>query len=272
MNAFETPLADLVAEWEQDGVPCEQPGFYDHPHYVRTERDQPDYIAAYARYVRERTYAPAYLARSRQVIREAAALLGRAVAEDGRPNLCVAVSKVLSKMLEREGVWNYVAAGALAVAFHVGPQRLTRHFFPFDVRPVDAAHAWVVAPPFRVVDLTIRQQRYPGPVQAYLPPHVLARHTQPAPIQLQELCAPALLRGLHLGGFSDGDILERVWPGGHRFSACFPPERLPAADAWLTYVPTRIVTPEGDLPHLNGLSINGKTPEHLYRQLREQVR
>jgi len=39
------------------------------------------------------------------------------------------------------------------------------------------------------------------------------------------------------------------------------------ASATLKYVPTRIITPEGDLDRLRALTINGKTPEVLYRSL-----
>jgi len=76
------------------------------------------------------------------------------------------------------------------------------------------------------------------------------------------------LLGLHLKGFSDDEILDRAFQSFKQFSSVFPPEVMQTASATLKYVPTRIITPEGDLDRLHALTINGKTPEVLYQRLR----
>lgn len=269
--SYKAPLEDIVGVWKRNGLSIDQPGFYDDPRYVRVEQAQQGYINTYARYVRDKTYTEGYLARSEAVIQAAATLLSREVIADGRPNLCVAVSKVLSKMLERENVWNYVVVGAFSVSMRIDGRWQTHAFYPFDVRPVDAAHAWVVAPPFCLVDLTLRQQRYPGPVAAYLPDRLLTTYTFGADVTPRDVCSPALLLGLHLKGFSDDEILDRAFLSFKQFSATFPPEVMQTASATLKYVPTRIITPEGDLDQLSALSINGKSPEVLYQRLRARL-
>jgi len=269
--SYEAPLEHIVGAWKQHGLPIDGPGFYDHPAYIRAEQAQPDYINTYARYVRDQAYTEGYLARSEAVIQAAAALLSKEVMGDGRPNLCVTVSKVLSKLLEREKVWNYVVVGAFSVSMRIDGSWQTHSFFPFDVRPIDAAHAWIVAPPFSIIDLTLRQQRYPGPVAAYLPDRLLANYTFGADVSSREVCAPALLLGLRLKGFSNEDILDCISPSLRLFSSVFPPEVVQTASATLKYVPIRIVTPEGDLDQLRHLSINGSTPEVLYQRLQSRI-
>ncbi|MFQ5568365.1 MAG: hypothetical protein ACE5G0_01745 [Rhodothermales bacterium] len=271
MTPHEPTLREIIGAWKCEGLPIHSPGFYDHPRYVRAEQAKPGYITTYARYVRDKFYNTPYLDRSEAVVRAAASVVSDEIREDGRSNLCVAACKVLAKMLEREGVWNYIVVGGCSVSFHIGPRQLTRSFFPFDVRPVDAAHAWVVAPPFRIIDLTLRQQRYPGPAHAYVPEQVLARRTSTDTVDAHEVCAPALLRGLRLNGLEDDDILDRLLAPFKHCISVFPPEVVHADSAAVKYVPIRIITPEGDLDRLRRLRINGKTPERLYQRLRARL-
>ncbi len=270
--SYEAPLDTIVARWKHGGVPLEKPGFYDHPAFVRAEQAQPDYLNTYARYVRDRTYSEGYLARSEALIQATATQLSREVIADGRTNLCVTASKVLSKLLERENVWNYIVVGAFSASVRVDGQWHTHSFYPFDVRPVDAAHAWVVAPPFTIVDLTLRQQRYPGPGAAPLPDRLLTTYTFGAEVAARDVCAPALLLGLRQKGFTDDEVLDRAFSSFKRFSTVFPPEVMQTASATLKYIPTRIIAPEGNLEHLSGLTINGASPEVLYQRFRGRIR
>jgi hypothetical protein len=269
--SYEAPIEEIIGIWKQGGLPIDGPGFYNHPQYIRTEQAQPGYINTYARYVRDRSYSDGYLYRSESIIEAATSMLGREVAADGRPNLCVTVSKVLSKMLERLNVWNYVVVGTFLVSFRRDGRWQTHAFYSFDMRPVDAAHAWVVAPPFRIIDLTLRQQKYAGPAPDHLPDTVVSQYTFGGDVAAREVCAPALLLGLKLKGFSDEDVLDRVYGAFKQFSAVFPPEVVQSASATLKYIPTRIITPEGDLEQLGNLSINGKTPKVLFQKLRSRV-
>ena len=269
--SYEASLETIVEAWRRGGLPIDAPGFYDHPRYVRAEQAQPGYINTYARYVRDRAYTDAYLVRSEAVIQETATLLSREVVADGRTNLCVTVSKVLSKILEQQGIWNYVAVGAFSVSIRIDGRWQTHAFYPFDVRPVDAAHAWVVAPPFHIIDLTLRQQQYPGAVAACLPDRLLTTYTFEAEVVARDVCAPALLLGLRGKALTGDEVLDRAFPAFRRFSRVFPPKVVQTASATLKYTPTRIITPEGNLDQLRPLTINGSSPEVVYRRLRGRV-
>ena len=269
--SYDASLEAIVGTWKRSGLSIDKPGFYDHPLFIRAEQAQPGYINTYARYVRDQAYSEAYLNRSEAVIQAAAAALSREVQADGRSNLCVTASKVLSKILEREKVWNYIVVGAFSVSIRIDGRWHTHSFYPFDVRPVDAAHAWVVAPPFHIIDLTLRQQRYPGPAAAYLPGRLLTTYTFGGDIAAREVCAPALLMGLRLKGFTDDDVLDQAFASFKHFSTIFPPEVVQEASATLKYIPTRVITPEGDLDQLRTLSINGASPEVIYQRLRSRI-
>ncbi len=269
--SYEAPLEAIVSAWKRGGLPIDKPGFYDHPHFLRAEQSQPGYINTYARYVRDRTYSEGYLNRSEAIIQATAAALSKEIIADGRSNLCVTASKVLSKILERQNVWNYVVVGAFSVSIRIDGRWQTHAFYPFDVRPVDAAHAWVVAPPFNVIDLTLRQQRYPGPAAAYLSDRLLTTYTFGAGVAARDVCAPALLLGLRLKGFTDDEVLDRAFASFKHFSSIFPPEVVQQASVTLKYIPTRIITPEGDLNQLRNLTINGASPEVIFQRLRGRI-
>ena len=65
-------------------IPCDSPGFCDHPAFLAAEAADPKMMELYARYVETCDYSAAYLADAARKIRIAAGAVGTAVAADGR--------------------------------------------------------------------------------------------------------------------------------------------------------------------------------------------
>lgn len=250
------------------GLATDMPGFYQDSLFLRAEQRQTAYINKYARFVRDRDYSNSYLSKSETTIRHVATSLRLELQKDGRSNLCVAASKVLSKMLERLGIWNFVIAGSLVVSCWQKGRDHRRCFYTFDVQPGDVAHAWVVAPPFQIIDLTLQQQWYKGFNREVLPKMLLQRDTVKSKAHVGDLCTPALRRGLNLKGIADEDILDLICPSFRLFSSVFAPEGVYTKSALLKYIPVRIITPEGDLDGLQSLTLNKKNPTRLFQRMR----
>lgn len=165
----------LQRSFRNRGIDSSQPAFYDFPAFRKSEDLDPRILNDYAEYVEVREYAPDYLLSARKNIEAVVHAVGTAIRADGRMGACVDASMMIGRMLDRLGVWNYVAKATLSIEFST-ESRIQPIYFP-DLDPTRsfaAAHAIVVAPPFGIIDVTLRQQPYPGRIREYLPDYVIA--------------------------------------------------------------------------------------------------
>lgn len=177
MIDYAATFQHLEKAFSKEGIPTRTPGFYDHPRFLCIERSQPDLLNCYARYVDTKSYSPEYLEHAAQIIRTAAGELRKLLKRDGRKGACIDCSMALSRMLDKEGIWNYAVKGATTIAFPKATGFPTFSFWPISEdngSPGQFGHKWVCAPPFKIVDITIQQQDYQRPISAMLPPFVLA--------------------------------------------------------------------------------------------------
>lgn len=220
----------------------------------------------YARHVEKQVYAPAYLQRVRQLVPALCRWLGKELIADGRSGLCVHTSALLSRLLEDLGIWNYVVAGGCVLSFIPADLR-PRVFYLFDLQPVEVPHAWVVAPPFYLIDLTLRQQRYPGAERQRIPQQVLSCCAPQVSVQPEDVCTPALLQGLLLRGWPREALLQRAFPQFWHFLKQFPARQIAASGVSIKYIPARLLLPPWQEAWEQMPLINGKS----YRQFRMQM-
>jgi len=237
---------------------------FDAPGCYRTQSFQallarhPEALQLYARHVEAQAHMPAYLQRVRRLVPRLVRWLGEEVAADGRPGLCVQASALLSRLLEELGIWNYVVAGGCVLSFVPADVR-PRVFYLFDLQPVEVPHAWVVAPPFDVIDLTLRQQRYPGPEGRRIPTQVLSCRAPQVTVQPEDVCTPALLQGLLLRGWTREVLLRRAFPEFWHFLKQFPARQVQTPTVSVKYIPARLLLPPWHeawerMPLINGKS------------------
>lgn len=198
--------------FQKDGVEIERPGFYDEPNFLKKEQRDPRYLENYAHYVEARSYDANYLAEAKRKIEFAVQVLFAMVKKDGRLGACVDVSGMLGRMLDRLGIWNYVATTSLTIEFPDSARLRPQHFWTFDVGSFAAAHAIVVAPPFYVVDVTAGLQAYDRPILRYLPDYVLAENFKTANWSPKDLMNHRMLLSIPLQYGSFDAFLRRTNP------------------------------------------------------------
>lgn len=174
--------AMLDQDWNSLGIRRLEPGFYDDPSFIAAEQDgRPDLLVEYARYVTTKRYDPDYISGVRQLIGLFASFLAPFIASATAPGSCMFVSQMVSRILDEHGIWNYVVAGGtLVTPLPVGVLPPIP-FVPEEDREnhIFRGHAWVVAPPFRIVDLTIEAQAYPAEYRKHVKGPVLEESPRP---------------------------------------------------------------------------------------------
>lgn len=171
-----------------------RPGFYDDAAFLAAERGDPKLLEAYAGFVDGLTLDQDYFKYARERVRETASFLLKELKADGRQGACIDLASAVSRFLERQGVWNYLVKGALTLSFPASSGLSSKHFWPIGNGPsasgATAAHVWVRAPPFVVVDLTVAMQPYSECAECFLPDAVIAENAPRGKVGLSDLLDP----------------------------------------------------------------------------------
>ena len=169
----EKQLTDL---FHKHGIDCSKPGFCDDPNFLKLEQKDPRFLENYALYVQSKCYEADYLEKAERAIRICAEKLYDAISKDGRLGACVDASTMLSRMLDELGIWSYVTNSTVKTSFPKNTGIKPIWFWvPHQGSGMAAAHSVVVAPPFEIVDLTLKMQPYESGVAQHIPEIVFAK-------------------------------------------------------------------------------------------------
>ena len=228
----------------------------------------PSYLDRYGRYVIGRSYDDAYVAGARLVIEKAARFIYDELKKDGRQHACGDATMVLARILEREGVWSVPMTGAARVEFPEGSGLSTRRFARIvdDPRATTMGHAWLIAPPFKVVDLTIDLQGWRAAEARYFSGPVLAEETDTSTYTIDDLVdtvAQRLFVRAHRRQPTIADVDEGGLPERVRAYGCFA---VFAGKAKVTYISCAPSAPDVPLEEMGNLILRGKGPKALYEE------
>jgi hypothetical protein len=174
----------LEAKFRRLGIDFANPGFYDSAEFRAVEHGDPTFLNSYAQYVQRLTLPPEYLERARTVVRNTAEFLYHELVADGRRGACVDISSAMLRFLERQGIWCHVVCGGLRVEFPAGSRIRPKWFYPLmRNNHTFTGHAWIYAPPFRLVDLSVSLQPYPPEQQRYLSGYTMVEQCHQPPTQ-----------------------------------------------------------------------------------------
>lgn len=232
-------------------IPVATPGFFDHANFLKAERGDPRFLELYARYVEARDYDDAYLATAATRIEIAAGAIEAAITADGRLGACVDASGMLGRILDQLGVWNYVAKATLTIDFPPDSGLTRRHFWVFDEGQFTAAHAIVVAPPYGIVDVTVRRQDYDEEQLPFLPKTVLAADWKSASWTAEDLANTSIRAALSARGITFQKYLERSDPDVLEVMRVLPPREASFGNTRLKYI---IVAVGGTIEPLEGIT------------------
>jgi hypothetical protein len=265
--------SSLESQFQEAGIDYSRPGFYDSPAFVQIEKRNPEFLDTYAVYVQMRSYTSDYIARARRRIAEASTFLYDRLIKDGRQGACVDVSGTLSRILEKEGIWNFCVNGCLTIAFSddfgLDPQYFGAIGAP---QSVDAVHAWVIAPPFKIIDLTVRRQNYKDGVSKHLPAYVAVENITPSHTDAIEWFDPDYLQSWvaqHRRRPTIEDIRSMCPDALHRAERIGVGEVV-TDSVRLKYTPISMMAPDLPLEEMRNLCLSGDYPSDLYDQFRNQ--
>jgi hypothetical protein len=254
----------LEKEFDDLAIPIASPGFYDHPKFVQKEKQQDDYLNLYASFVNKRTFDSEYLSHAREIIPRISNLLYHELVADGRQGACIDISMVLSRILENEGIWNYIVKGALRINLPTECNVPDLFLWPIDKGEFQAGHAWLIAPPFGVVDISLKSQPYPYDVIEYLPDTIHVNDFDYPRVDEDELFSPEAQAFFKRKGITKDLLVAQVLPYLNPFWTVFPPVEFSMAQVRLKYIPTGISASEDPLEEIKSLQLSGKTGIEIY--------
>lgn len=264
--------SELQQSFDVLGIDTTRPGFYDDPRFVEQERQNPRFLQRYAEFVNAIPFDEQYLAKARSTVRALADYLFEELKRDGRKGACIDVSGTAMRMLEKEGIWSYMAEGAAIIHFPESSHLRRRYFWPLmhPGNPAKTGHVWLSVPPFKVVDVSLPIQPYTPEEAKYLTRIVAAEKVGPAPATtIGDLMETELIEHfmrLH----HRRPTLRDIAPALREFMAKFRPFQIMHDGCLLRYVPTSVSAMDSGLAGMKNLCLRGKYPADLYREFRER--
>lgn len=258
--------ARLEGQFQKLGIDFSKPGFHDSAAFLAVERVRPEFLDDYARYVEVRAYSEAELQTALRKIEVAAGVVSAAVKADGRHGLCVTASGILSRMLDELGVWNFCVKGTMTVTFPPAVAGGKQFFHALDAGNFEAAHAFVVAPPYLVADATASAQSYPSAsMRATLPPLILQRNFISYSWKDEDIASP-LVRRSQIAGTSVRAYVKSHHPAMLKRMEAFPARVAVYPGGNCAYVVTGIGGYAEKLAQLTNdqTMLAGKTPLELF--------
>ncbi len=249
----EAEFQEVDHRLRSDGVDTTQLGFYDQPAFLALEKADPEYLKLCTRWLARRPLSDSYRRRAKLVVPAVAATVAELFAGSDMVASCLNGSAMLSRVLERAGIWNHVIQGSFVL--RVPHEGIWRGFQTVDEQDFPGAvlgHAWVFAPPFHVVDVTIAQQRWFDEEREFVPPMVVTTFTSRTLVELKDVVAARWrprLQGHPLWG--KRELVYEEVPELREMEIYVPSMELREGKALLRYVPVGTRWPDTDLEDMN---------------------
>lgn len=267
MTNFSSSFEELRVDFINNGIPVDKPGFYDEPNFVNIEKARPDYLDNYARFVATKEFSPDYINRARREIPVIANILHDELVKDGRQGACIDASQVLSRIFEREGFWCYIAKGALTIHFPPSSHLEPKHFCPIDTKEIDAGHVWVVAPPYHIVDITVKQQPYQKEERDFLPDLLLQQGVIEGRVNSEDILSESVRLYLQLERVSEEQMIARANPNVLLHTSIFKPNIVSYNITTLKYIQVASSASDGQLEDIIALKLSGRTGIQIYKEI-----
>ncbi|MGA9657696.1 MAG: hypothetical protein WBQ60_01150 [Asticcacaulis sp.] len=262
----DTGFAQVDARLRASGVDTSQFGFYDQPSALSDK----DLHEAYARWVLLRPRDAAYDAHVRAVVPKLCKLMVGALKADNWQGGCLVASTMMCRMLERLGIWSFGVLGS--ATFEVKSRDLACGFYRHDFQDFEDAvlgHAWIVIPPYGLVDATVAVQQWgDDPIADYLPDYLAEEITPPIVPDVSDVVSWRMRDSMsQMDEFLDPRLHLRLEPGLPIFAESFPAVSLRYGELDMRYVPISISLPEGPLEEVNADADIGRTGGQIWDQV-----
>lgn len=257
----------LVDLFEKLSIDYSKPGFYDEYNFLQQEQKDPRFLEKYALYVESKYYDSEYLRRAERAIQTCADKLHKVIKMDGRLGACVDVSMMLSRMLEELGIWNYVTNSAVKIKFPPESRIKPIWFWaPLDGAGMSAAHAVVVAPPFAIIDLTLKMQPYEEGVSQYLPDIAYVKNYEKGEWQPEDVIEHDILHRNNLKGMVARRAIEMQCRPMFEVMNTFPCVIAKLGGTEIKYITIAIGGAQESLSGITGYKPTGRTALDIFEK------
>ncbi|PYE80872.1 hypothetical protein [Pseudoroseicyclus aestuarii] len=256
--------------FQNSGIDTSDFEFVDHPRFIAAEQRNPALLEDYANWVMLRPRDADYDAHVRQTVPRLTQLIADVLEEDRLEGSCQIACSLLTKSLARLGVWSVGIVGSST--YEVRDQGIRRGLHTVDYRDFEGAalgHSWVCAPPFFVVDASIKRQRWSGDaIYPYIPSIILddvGRKTKPTPMDVISSRVRTEII-MHRGSLPDNIVYE-MEPNLRAFSKVFPATQTVIDQLSARYVPTAANMSDGTLEDINSAGARGRVGGQIWNEV-----
>jgi hypothetical protein len=244
------------------GIDYSHPGFFDTPEFRAHENADRRFLDIYAEWVLSRPRSAEEDARVRDVLPRLAGIIVARLERHDWIGGCVAVTGMVSRMLDRMGIWNCAFRGSATVTNTRTRER--RHFAIVDESQgtgYQTGHMWLAVPPFDLVDMTLRYQHWEQDAfRESISPVLLAEKTDIVQGGVEDLVAPKVRRM-----YCDPELLTKALPDQKRFSGIFPARRFVQGNCEYRLAPSGVSVTDGPLEQINSLGQQGAPAIEIWR-------
>ena len=185
--------------------------------------------------------------------------------KNGRQGACIDITGILARILEKHGVWCVCIKGSCTIEFPASSNEEKTYFWSVDQGEFAAAHSWLFAPPFNIVDITIREQDYSGKKKNYIPKIVLDKKGSNSKAEIEDIISPSIVTNLRMRGIPTEELLELSATQMIDVQQYFPVKIVDGISGTkLKYCPVAIHASEEPLQGFKNMNFRGKTPYKLY--------
>jgi len=257
---------ELKKEFQSKAIPIDKVDFFDHPNFLRAEQQDASYLVKFAKFVAEQTYSEEYLQKAEKIIKDVCLILSSELIENGREGACADMAGILSRTLECKGIWSCCINGSTTIEFPKSSGEETTYFWAVDNTDVAAAHAWVFAPPFSIIDITLKQQPYTGKKKQYIPEIILVKDAERATSEIEDIISPEVVLQMKMQGTPRGRMLGEGASQLKLIQGSIPAKVVTIDGTSFKYSPVAIFATDGSLPNIKTMQFSGLSPFQTYEQ------
>lgn len=266
---------DIKQDFEKRNIPFDTPGFYDHPNFLLIEEKNASYLSNYAKFVHERPRDESY----DDFVKKAVPLIvnfyhDKHIGKDS-DNSRTEFTNIISKALEKAGVWNYVVKGSVTIDFPDASDIPRHNFWSIDYDGYSAAHTWIVAPPFYVVDVSLKTQAFSAEEAEHLMPTSCDEANNIIEPELEDILTPDACTLLASHKLKRSEYFGVISPQTEKFLAVFPSREVLFEDTKMKYFPLSVSAADLPFEQMTNIRFDEQTAYEIYeneiRELVEQV-
>ncbi|AQU81514.1 MULTISPECIES: hypothetical protein [unclassified Halomonas] len=259
-------FSELEKEFHKKGIPTEKPDFYDHPNFIKEEQRDPSYLIKFAKFVAEKPYSDEYLKKAEVIISDVAKILSEQLLDNGRQGACVDISGILARILERKGIWCACIKGSCTIEFPIKSNEETTYYWSADQGEFTAGHAWVFAPPFSIVDITLKQQPYTGNKKSYIPEIIMVKDAVKTTSTIEDIISPEVRMLMKAQGMPKHLMLQYGASEMKLIQEIFPAQLVELNGTTFKFSPVAAHASIESLPGIKNMKFNGMYPYDMFKK------